>query len=61
MVIFGHDGVHKLAVDCWIAVVSNFYFKLQRFLLATIRVHWLAPDYIGGSLRLQGTAKQKTS
>lgn len=61
MVIFGLNGVHKLAVDSWIADVSNFYFKLQHFLLAAIRVHWIALTYIGDSLRVQGTAKQKTN
>lgn len=59
MVISGLNGFHKLAVDSWIADVSNFYFKFQHFLLAAIRVHWLALAYIGGSLRVQGTAKQK--
>ena len=59
MVLSGPNGVHKLAADSWIANVSNAYFKFQHFLLATIRIHGLALNYIGDSLRIQGSAKQK--
>lgn len=61
MVLSEPNWVHKLAVDSWIADVSNFYFKLQHFLLAAIRVHWIALTYIGDSLRVQGITKQKTN
>ena len=60
MVVSGLNRIHKLAVNTWISNVSNPYVNFQHFLLATIRIHWLAPDYIGDSLHIQGSAKQKT-
>lgn len=59
MVLSELNGVHKLAVDSWIADVSNSYFKFQHFPLVAIRIHWLAFTYIGDSIRVQGSAKQK--
>ena len=61
MVISRLNGFHKLAIDSWIADVSNSYFNLQHFLLAAIRVHWIALAYTGDSLRVQGITKQKTN
>lgn len=54
-----HNRLHKLAADCWINDVSNSHFSFQPLLLAAIRIHWLAHAYAGGSLRVQGTEKQK--